>query len=126
FVSRHVEFVDAFIGFVVPVTILAIIELIGRKRERDPGWGRYLKIANQHDDNALKVQDREVTEKAGALYSTMAIRIIMGTFFAIGISMFILAFVEGNNQNRMLLYGLIFLIISTVALGRSYAKKKIS
>src|SRR5699024_12325810 len=72
-VSKQVEFVDAFIGFVVPSTILVIMELFLWKKEKDKGWNRFIQISKQ-----IEVQDEKEKQKskeARSLYSYMTIQI---------------------------------------------------
>src|SRR5699024_4515303 len=58
-VSKQVEFVDAFIGFVVPSTILVIMELFLWKKEKDKGWNRFIQISKQRE-----VQDEKEKQKS--------------------------------------------------------------
>lgn len=120
-VSQHVEFVDAFIGFVVPCSILIVIELFSWKKEKDSGWNRYTQIA--HQGEAIDEIDMKKNKHAGSLYSSMAIKIMMGTYAAIGTIMAILAFLDDNKQGRMLLYAVIFLGISSIVLAIHYSRK---
>ena len=112
-VNQHVEFVDAFIGFVVPFATLLIIELALWKKEKDAGWGRLVQISEEEiNDEATE----EKNKKAGSLYSSLAINIMMGTYLTIGIIIAILAFVTDADSGRMLLYASIFIVVSIVVL----------
>ena len=121
FVSQHVEFVDAFIGLIVPCTILLIFELILSKRPQDAGWQRYMQIADQEE--SMSKADMEKNKKAGNLYSGMAIQIMMGTYLAIGVIMGLLAFQDRNDSKQMLLYAGVFVGVSLFVLGVFYWKR---
>ncbi|HLQ99623.1 MAG TPA: hypothetical protein VK102_04545 [Sphingobacterium sp.] len=120
-VSKQVEFVDAFIGFVVPSTILVIMELFLWKKEKDKGWNRFIQISKQREVQDEK--EKQKSKEAGSLYSSMAIKIMMGTYMAIGITMAILAFEDDNDRGRMLLFASIFIGVSTIVLAIYYYKK---
>lgn len=122
-VNQHVEFVDAFIGFVVPFATLLIIELALWKKEKDAGWGRLVQISEEEiNDEATEGKNK----KAGSLYSSLAINIMMGTYLTIGIIIAILAFVTDADSGRMLLYASIFIVVSIVVLTiYHYRKSKI-
>lgn len=116
FVDQHVAFVDAFIGLVFPVTILLIIELVLGKKTQDAGWNRIVCLLGNAERKA-EIQGNagssiDKHKEAGVQYSTMAFKIMMGTYAAIGLAVGILAFAEGNNKARMLLYSSIFLTVS--------------
>jgi SSS family transporter len=114
FVSKHIEFVDAFIGLVFPVTILLITEFVLRKKPKDEGWNRLTGVWRKNeapeDENQL-----EKNKIAGALYSTMAFKLMMGTYAAIGATMGIMAFGNPDRKVEKLWYGAIFLGISGIA-----------
>ncbi|MFB5944235.1 sodium:solute symporter family transporter [Albibacterium profundi] len=114
FVSRHVEFVDAFIGFVVPCMILLVIELFLWKQETDAGWNRYTQASKE----AEYVDPEQVKKNkvAGDLYSSMGIKIMMGTYAAIGIAMGVLAFFDPSHRGELLLYAALFIAVSALVL----------
>jgi SSS family transporter len=121
FVSQHVEFVDAFVGLVFPVTILLIIELILRKKRDDQGWNRLVQILGRKElQDEIQMQK---TKKSGSMYSDMAFKILMGTYAAIGIAIGLFALTNGNNRGQMMLYSAIFLGISVIAFGINYFSK---
>lgn len=122
FVSRHVEFVDAFIGLVVPCTILILIELFSAGKSQDPGWKRYTLIADVEENP--EAEQEEQNKKAGSLYSAMAIQIMMGTYMAIGIIVGVLAFDARNDTGRMLSIAAIFIAVSALVLGLFYWKRR--
>ncbi|MDF9825965.1 SSS family solute:Na+ symporter [Ereboglobus sp. PH5-10] len=113
-VSRHPTFVDAFIGLVFPVTILTILELILWKKPQAEG---FLKIAARYkkEDEVLTAEQIQKNKQAGAMYSNMAFKIMMGTYAAIGLAMVLLALGNKDDRGSMLLYGGIFLGLSTLA-----------
>lgn len=121
FINQHAPFVDAFIGLVLPVTILSIIELILWKKGDNPGWKRLSlilvkekKIMNRHEKEKYKI--------AGRVYSGMAFKLMFGTYTVIGLIMTSIAlFMEENRQN--LLYGLIFLGVSLIAFLLFYVQR---
>jgi len=124
FVSRHPQFVEAFIGLVFPVTILLIAELVLWKKPGNEGWYRLVSLLGKQEE----IQDGELVErnkKSGKMYSTMAFQIMMGTYAAIGVIILILAFMSKEDRNQMLLYGSLFLGISLLAFGLyTYRKSK--
>src|SRR5690606_18828037 len=84
------------------------------KKEKDAGWGRLVQISEQRE--TFDAKEIEKNRQAGALYSSMAIKIMMGTYAAIGVTMGILAFFDAHNQARLLLYGFIFILVSAIVL----------
>lgn len=114
FVSRNVEFVDAFIGFVVPCTILLVIELFLWKQETDAGWNRYTQASKEAE--YVDPEQVQKNKAAGDLYSSMGIKIMMGTYAAIGIAMGVLAFFDPSHRGELLIYAAIFIVVSALVL----------
>lgn len=123
FVNSHIEFVDAFIGLVFPVTILLIIELILWKKEKDPGWDKLVGILREEKE-LLDESKKEKNKQAGQMYSNMAIKLMTGTYLAIGIIMIIISLFGSGDRNYLLLYGIIFSGVSLIALLLLYFYKK--
>ena len=124
FVSKNVEFTDAFIGLVFPVSILLIIELIQWKKSKDAGWDRVSMVSGS-DKEFLDESLKEINKQAGRMYSDMAFKLLTGTFIAIGVIMIIIALTGQGDKARLLLYGVIFVSVSLTALLLSYLQKKI-
>jgi len=121
FIDAHINLINAFNGFGVPVIILVIVELLNRGGERDSGWDRLSQMYAREKDTP----DPRLVEKnkeASLQYSVMAFKIIMGTFAAIGAIMLLMCFIESDFH--MLLYGIIFIIIPLVAFSIYYFKTK--
>lgn len=121
FINAHIDLINAFNGFGVPVIILLVIELFTIGRESDSGWNRLSQMYKE----GIKEPDPILVEKnrkASLLYSIMAFKIIMGTFMAIGAIIVVMCFIE--NDFHMLLYGILFLIISGIAFSIYYLKYK--
>ena len=110
--GRHPEFVDAFIGLVFPVAILAAIELCSRRRPDDAGWNR-LSAVYETEGKMLTESQKAKNREAGAMYSQLAVTILTGTYGAIGIIMLLLALL--NDERSMYLYGCIFTGVSAAA-----------
>lgn len=122
-VINHIEFVDAFVGFVFPVTILLIIELILHRKEKDSGWDRLVGLLldeKEFEDESNKVNNME----AGRMYSHMAFKILTGVFMIIGLIMMIISLFEDGDKKSILLYGVIFFGVSLIALLLFYLYNK--
>lgn len=120
FINKHIDFINAFNGFGVPVIILSLMELY-KKGKEDEGWSRLTKMYGEEQEK-IDPNQLEKNQKASKEYSAMAFKIIMGTFFSIGIIMVLMCFLE--KDFHMLLYGILFLIISVVAFWLYYTKRK--
>ena len=123
FIADHMVFMDAFIGLVVPVTILFIIELLLMKKERDPGWGRLRKILGE-DKEFLDESQKKENKKAGRLYSNMALKLMTGTYLAIGIIMIAMSLFGSGNHRYLLFYGSIFSAVSLISILLLYLYNK--
>jgi SSS family transporter len=113
FIEKNVNFVDAFIGFVFPVVILLFIEWFLRKNEHDAGYNRLAKILGKEKEQTS--QQLVESKKAGSAYSTMAFKLMMGTYVVIGLIMSVLSFGENADRGQMLVYGSLFLGVSLIA-----------
>lgn len=121
FIAQHAAFIDAFIGLVLPVTILSIIELILWKKGEDPGWARLTQILGK-EKKIVDESEKERNKKAGSMYSSMAFNLMFGTYAVIGVIMIAISlFREGNREH--LPYGVIFLGISLIAFLLFYLKR---
>ncbi len=121
FIQTHINLVNAFNGFGIPVIILLIVELFKSGGAYDSGWNRLSRMygKTQKEPDPLLV---EKNKKATLQYSVMAFKIIMGTFAAIGAVIVLMCFVESDFH--MLLYGIIFMIIPLVSFSIYYFKTK--
>ncbi len=119
YVDQHATFVDAFIGLVFPVAILLVIELVHRLRPAAAGWDRLAAVYKKGDEELTESQ-KQKNREAGAMYSNMAFKILMGTYGAIGLIMLILAFVNPGDRGDMLRYGGIFLGVALLAFAIYY------
>lgn len=121
FIHTHINLINAFNGFGVPVVILLIIELFSRGKEHNSGWIRLSQMyeKGQKEPDPVLV---EKNRKASLQYSVMAFKIIMGTFTAIGIIIVLMCFIE--DDFHMMLYGIVFLIISIVSFSIYYFKRQ--
>lgn len=114
FINSHIEFVEAFVGFVFPFIVLLMIELILWRKEKDPGWNRILGILRKEKE----IQDESKNEKnkeAGRVYSRMALKLMTGTYMIIGIIMIIISFFGEKDKKYLLMYGSIFIGVSLIA-----------
>lgn len=113
-VSKHPEFVEAFIGLVFPVAILFVIELILWKRDTSAGWSRIAEMSARKDEPLTEAQIAK-NKEAGAVYSNMAFMVMTGTYAAIGLIMLLLAIGSEASRGSMLLYGGLFFGVSMIA-----------
>lgn len=119
-IGKNVAFVDALIGFIVPFSILLVMEAFVWHKEKDPGWMRVLRLSEQR--NIHQESELQKSRLAGSLYSRMAIKIMMGTYAAIGVIMCGLALLGYDEHGTMLWYGLVFLIVSAAVLFWNYKR----
>ncbi len=122
FINSHIEFVEAFVGFVFPFIVLLMIELILWRKEKDPGWNRILGILRKEKE----IQDESKNEKnkeAGRIYSRMALKLMTGTYMVIGIIMMIISFFGEKDKEYLLMYGSIFIGVSLIAFLLFYFQK---
>lgn len=123
FINSHIEFVEAFVGFVFPFIVLLMIELILWRKEKDPGWNRILGILRKEKE----IQDESKNEKnkeAGRIYSRMALKLMTGSYMVIGIIMMIISFFGEKDKEYLLMYGSIFIGVSLIAFLLFYFQKK--
>jgi SSS family transporter len=121
FIAQHATFVDAFIGLVLPVTILSIIELILWKKGEDPGRVRLTQILGK-EKKIVDESEKERNKKAGSMYSNMAFNLMFGTYTVIGVIMIAIS-LFGEESREHLPYGAIFLGISLIAFLLFYLKR---
>lgn len=122
--STHSVMADAIIGCVIPVIILVIIELIRINKPVEEG---YYKVKNLIKDNDELTEEEKVNAKVSAnAYSTLAIKIMMGTYLAIGLISLILAPFFSDNRGLLLIVGCIMTAVSLTvfAVLHFYKKKK--
>lgn len=123
FVNNHIEFADAFVGLVFPVTILLIIELVLWKKEKDPGWDKLIGILGEEKE-LVDESKKEKNKLAGQMYSNMALKLMMGTYLAIGVIMIAISLFGSGDREYLLLYGVIFSGISLISLLLLHVYKK--
>lgn len=119
-IGKNVAFVDALIGFIVPFAILVVMEIILWKKEQDAGWLRVLTLSEQRHTH--QEADSAKNKAAGRLYSSLAVKIMMGTYAVIGIIMAALSFAGYDQHGTMMWYGLIFLAVSVMVLVLFYRR----
>lgn len=99
-VSGHAVFADALVGCLVPLLMLTFFELAARKRPVEEG---YRKV------EALLVEEDRIDEKtakqSGRVYSGMALKIMMGTYLALGLISLLLSLFFPENRSLLLLFG---------------------
>lgn len=121
FIDQHAEFIDAFVGLVLPVTILLMIELFLWKKGEDPGWARLTQILGK-EKKIVDKSEKEKYKMAGQVYSGMAFNLMFGTYAVIGLIMIAISLFREESKGQ-LLYGSIFLGISIIAFVIFYLKK---
>ncbi|MDR0833667.1 MAG: sodium:solute symporter [Candidatus Symbiothrix sp.] len=122
YIQQNVQFVDAFVGLVTPVALLVLIELFLWKKEKDAGWDRVSHLFQKN--KTLTKKEAELAKISGSMYSSMAFKILMGTYAVIGITMGLIAFGSGERKGQMFLFAALFLGVSSVAFLINYWVKK--
>jgi SSS family transporter len=122
YIQQHVQFVDAFVGLVTPVTLLVLIELFLWKKDKDKGWKRLSHIIQENKE--LTENERDIAKRSGSMYSALAFKILMGTYAAIGITMGLIAFGSDDNQGQLFWFSAIFFGVSLIAFLIYYGAKK--
>jgi SSS family transporter len=113
FIQQNIQFVDAFVGLVTPVTLLVLIELFLWKKEKDAGWSRVSQLFQKN--KLLTESELEIAKISGSMYSSMAFKILMGTYAAIGIAMGLIAFGSSKWKGQTFCFAAIFLSVASVA-----------
>jgi Na+/proline symporter len=122
YIQQHVRFVDAFVGLITPVTLLALIELFLWKKEKDAGWNRVSHLFRKN--KLLTEKEREMARISGSMYSSLAFKILFGTYAAIGVTMGLIAFGGGEWERQTFYFAVIFLGVSAAAFLINYWMKK--
>jgi Na+/proline symporter len=121
-IQEHVQFVDAFVGLITPVVLLTLIELFLWKKEQDAGWNR---VSNLFQKNKiLTAKELKNAKISGSMYSSMAFKILFGTYAAIGITMVLIAFGSTEWKGQTFCFAILFLGVSSVAFLIRYWMKK--
>jgi len=108
-------FLDAFIGFVFPVSILSLLELyffVKEKRNNlyggdSNGWkwlNRQLKNKQMDYNDDSRNQSKQ--------YSRFALNVLLSTFGAIGLIMILINFFSYRRKFQLIFFGCFFLIIA--------------
>ncbi len=116
YVERNPELVDAFIGLVIPVVILTIMEITTRKREEDPGWRRFL--------NAIKKTKNEENKSAIPATSKLPQQIVNWSFVILGIAVGGLAITNKMQRKILVLFSILLLLIPIFMLLYKYLINK--
>jgi len=115
FDSVSSELLDALIGLVLPVTILTLLEVFGKASETEPGWEELQQRIARETTLVTQptAEEQDMTHKSTLVYSTMAFKIMMGTYASIGTIMAILAIMATapSEQHKLLLFATIFLVV---------------
>ena len=97
-------------GYLVPLFMLTVFEIAGRKRPVEEG---YLKMESLlGDENRM---EDAVAKKAGRAYSGMALKILAGTYLAVGLISLVLSFFFPATRRLLLLFGGALTAISLLA-----------
>lgn len=113
FIDQHATFVDAFIGLLLPIIILLIIELTLWKKDEDPGWTRLTQILGR-EKKILDKSEKEKYKAAGQVYSGLAFNLMFGTYGIVGLILIGISLFREESKDQ-LLYGIIFLGLSIIA-----------
>jgi Na+/proline symporter len=109
-VSANSYLADAIVGCLVPLFMLTVFEIAGRKRPVEEG---YLKMESLlGDENRM---EDAVAKKAGRAYSGMALKILAGTYLAVGLISLVLSFFFPATRRLLLLFGGALTAISLLA-----------
>jgi len=124
FIQSNVEFVDAFIGLVVPVSILIIIEILSRKKGDDPGWEKTIQFIK-----ANKAESSKNKDTGASSFTKFATKIILYTLISLGIIIGLLACINQEHNTVMLISsGVIFclatLLKSFIVVKKNKRKKR--
>ncbi|MBP3774548.1 MAG: sodium:solute symporter [Bacteroidaceae bacterium] len=120
-VGSHAETADAIVGCLLPILILIVLEWVNRRRATANGYTVVQQLIAKEDgaaaDQGGTAADQDsAARKAGAAYSSMAIRIMMGTYLAIGLISIGLSFVFAATGRLLLTVGLVMSVVALVVL----------
>ena len=120
-VSAHPQMADAIVGCLVPVLILALIEIFRRNSSIAEG---YMSVSAR-----MRVNDESSAHRDTAVqsaYSRMAIKIMLGTLLTIGLISLALSLAIPDNRHLLLLLGCIISAFSVIAfcIFEYYVKRK--
>ncbi|MDR1122196.1 MAG: sodium:solute symporter [Dysgonamonadaceae bacterium] len=113
YIQERVQFVDAFVGLITPVALLTLIELFLWKKEQDAGWNRVSHLFQKN--KILTVKELEKAKISGSMYSSLAFKILFGTYAAIGITMVLIAFGSTERKGQTFCFAILFLGVSSIA-----------
>ena len=110
-VSTHSYMADAIVGCLVPLFMLTVFEIAGAKRPVEAGYRKVQALLGNEDRI-----DEATARKAGRAYSGMALKILMGTYLAVGLISLLLSFFFPATRSLLLLFGGILTALSTLVL----------
>lgn len=102
-IQSNAELTDAVVGMVIPVLILIVIELMGRKRDEDDGWKNLVGYMKQHP-----IEDKERGASNSTLLLTMKILVYACTFLGLAVGW--IAFTSDEERAILLLFTSLLLI----------------
>lgn len=102
-IQSNAELTDAVVGMVIPVLILIVIELMGRKRDEDDGWKNLVGYMKQHP-----IEDKERGASNSTLLLTMKILVYACTFLGLAVGW--IAFTSDEGRAILLLFTSLLLI----------------
>ena len=102
-IQSNAELTDAVVGMVIPVLILIVIELMGRKRDEDDGWKNLVGYMKQHP-----IEDKERGASNSTLLLTMKILVYACTFLGLAVGW--IAFTSDEGRVILLLFTSLLLI----------------
>lgn len=102
-IQSNAELTDAVVGMVIPVLILIVIELMGRKRDEDDGWKNLVGYMKQHP-----IEDKERGASNSTLLLTMKIIVYACTFLGLAVGW--IAFTSDEGRAILLLFTSLLLI----------------
>lgn len=115
YTTAHPVMTDAIVGCVIPLVMLALCELAGRRRPVQDG---YLAVEARIRPETDEVP--EASKKAGKAYSGMALTIMMGTYLALGVIALLLSLFYPENRSLLLLVGGVLTAFSALVLAIYY------
>ena len=115
YTTAHPVMTDAICGCVIPIVMLAFFELVGLRREVQPG---YVAVSARLSPETSEIP--EASRKAGKAYSGMALTIMMGTYLAIGVISLIVSLFYPSGRSLLLLVGGVLTGFSALVLALYY------
>jgi SSS family transporter len=105
-VQENVQFLDAFIGLIVPVSILLIIEVFSRRKGFSAGWERLVQFMEANSGT-----QEDVFSPA---FARFAIKILLWTFAILGLTIGLMSIFSQEQKKVMIIFSIILLSISAL------------